>query len=345
MATAASFPAPDRRPGYAGATAGPTGADNAVAAMGPLATSRRGLTRALALVWLLDAGLQYQPYMFTKAFPNEVIKPAGTGSPAWISSPVTWSADLMAHHIIIWNALFATAQLVIALGLLYPRTVKLALAASIGWAVMVWWLGEGLGGALAGAASPLMGFPGAVILYAFIAVLVWPREAAAGEAATSDESVAASSPLRAAGSKLVWLVLWVLFVFETLRPANRASSALHDMIAGMADGEPAWIKSIDRWGAGLVDHGLATSIVLAVAFAAIAICVYVRPVTRPLLLLAIAVSLAMWVVAQDFGELATGDATDPNSGPLLVLLALCFWPIMPTAAPPRSGPPTSAPPT
>ena len=286
----------------------------------PVTVWRRGLTWALGLVWLVDAGLQFQPYMFTKAFPDEAIKPAGDGSPGWISAPVTWSADLMAHHIVIWNSLFATVQLLIALALFHPRTVKVGLAASIGWAVLVWWLGEGLGGVLAGPVSPLMGFPGAVILYALIAVLLWPRTNA------SDSSIAAAGPLGTVGSKLVWLALWALAGFETLRPADRAPSALHDMITGMADGEPAWVKSIDTWGAGLVDRGLAASIVLAAVFTAVAVSVYLPPLTRPVLVLAIVLSLAMWVVAQDFGELATGNATDPNSGPLLALLALCYWP-------------------
>ena len=247
----------------------------------PLASWRRGLTWALGLLWLLDAGLQYQPYMFTKAFPNETLKPAGDGSPAWISSPVTWSADLMAHHIVIWNGLFATGQLVIALGLFYPRTVKLALAASVAWAAMVWWLGEGLGGVFAGPVSPLMGLPGAVIIYAFIAVLVWPST----EIWQDDEARVVRRIWGVAGHGQPVarnrIEAGLAGVVGPVRvrdppPANRAPSALHDMIAGMADGEPAWIKSIDTWGARLVDHGLATSIVLAVAFAAIAVGVYVR---------------------------------------------------------------------
>jgi hypothetical protein len=36
--------------------------------------------------------------------------------------------------------------------------------------------------------------------------------------------------------------------------------------------------------------------------------------------------VAIWV-AQDFGELLTGQATDPNSGPLLIVLAAAFWPV------------------
>ena len=47
--------------------------------------------------------------------------------------------------------------------------------------------------------------------------------------------------------------------------------------------------------------------------------------TRRALQLAGALGLAFWV-AKGFGGIATGQATDPNSGPLLILLAACFWP-------------------
>jgi hypothetical protein len=40
---------------------------------------------------------------------------------------------------------------------------------------------------------------------------------------------------------------------------------------------------------------------------------------------AIVVSLLLWLIGQDLGELFTGGATDPNTGPLLVLLALTYW--------------------
>ena len=35
-------------------------------------------------------------------------------------------------------------------------------------------------------------------------------------------------------------------------------------------------------------------------------------------------SLAIWLIAEDLGEIATGTATDCNSGPLL---AVCYWPL------------------
>lgn len=40
---------------------------------------------------------------------------------------------------------------------------------------------------------------------------------------------------------------------------------------------------------------------------------------------AIALAVGMWVVGQDVGELYTGQATDPNSAPLIVLAAPAMY--------------------
>jgi hypothetical protein len=37
--------------------------------------------------------------------------------------------------------------------------------------------------------------------------------------------------------------------------------------------------------------------------------------------------VVIWFAGQDLGEIATGQATDPNSGLLLALLAAAYWPI------------------
>lgn len=52
----------------------------------------------------------------------------------------------MLHRVAVYNAVSATIQLVIAAGTFFRRTLKAALAASIGWALFVWWFGEGLRG-------------------------------------------------------------------------------------------------------------------------------------------------------------------------------------------------------
>jgi hypothetical protein len=46
---------------------------------------------------------------------------------------------------------------------------------------------------------------------------------------------------------------------------------------------------------------------------------------RPVLVLALVVAVVLWL-AQGLGGVLTGMSTDPNSGPLLALLALSFWP-------------------
>src|ERR1700687_6302042 len=114
---------------------------------------RRKLQLALAVSWLLDGVLQYQPSMFSRGFP-QMLAGASSGNPAVIANPINWSATLVTHHLVALNAIFATMQLALGLGIAWRPTVKLALGASVVWALAVWWLGEGLGGVTAGGARP-----------------------------------------------------------------------------------------------------------------------------------------------------------------------------------------------
>ena len=45
------------------------------------AGARRRLQIALGLLWLLDAALQFQPYMFSRAFATDVLAASAAGSP------------------------------------------------------------------------------------------------------------------------------------------------------------------------------------------------------------------------------------------------------------------------
>ena len=38
------------------------------------------------------------------------------------------------------------------------------------------------------------------------------------------------------------------------------------------------------------------------------------------------IATVIWVFGEAFGTILTGGGTDPNSGPLLALLALAYWP-------------------
>jgi hypothetical protein len=284
---------------------------------------RRGLQVALGLAWLADGALQLQPIMFTRSFVTQILMPATMGSPAGVTGPALAFSRLVLHDPAGWDAAFAATQLLLGAGLLWRRSVRAALAASIGWALAVWWFGEGLGGVLSGLASPLTGAPGAVVLYALLAVAAWPRR----RTAVAADSVAAGSPLGRRGAAAAWLLLWASSAYFLLQPANRTRLSLHNALAGLATGEPGWLAGVDRAVAGTVaGHGPAIAIGLAVACAAIAAGVLWRATTRPALLLSVVLALAIWVLGENFGGLLTGQATDPNTGPLLILLAAAYWP-------------------
>jgi hypothetical protein len=298
-------------PGTAGPGPGPGG-------------TRRWPLAALGAGWLLDAALQFQPYMFTRGFATQILAPAGTGSPALIAAAVSAAARLVAASPVLFNAAFAVIQLAIGAGLMWRRTSRVALAASIAWALGVWTLGEGLGGLLTGSASPVTGAPGAALLYALIAVLAWPPARPAG-------------PGRRRAGRVAWAVLWGGSAYLMVQPASLAPGALRGSIAGLAGGEPGWLAGLDRVTAAAIGpHGTAVSVALAAAFLLIGAGVLAPRTARPALAAGVLAALAMWAAGQDLGGILTGQGTDPGTGPLLVLLAGLLWPARRAAVAPAA---------
>jgi hypothetical protein len=293
--------------------------------------ARRLLQLALGALWLLDGVLQYQSVMFTKAFAH-MLADSAQGNPALIADPITWSARLISQHVAPMNAGFATIQVLLGLGIAWRPTVRIALGASVAWALAVWWLGEGLGMVLTSGASPVNGAPGAVILYAVLAVLLWP----AGK-----DSSAAFVAARAVGSRAAratWTVLWGSLAFFAVESAASAPRVLGGSIAGVAAGEPGWLASADRYlASSLSQRGGAASVVLAGALIVVAVGVWLPPsAVRAAVVLAVVVAVALWV-AEGLGGILTGSGTDPSSGPPLALLALAYWPARPAAAWPMAA--------
>jgi hypothetical protein len=260
--------------------------------------------------------------MYTKAF-AQMLAGTAAGNPSVVARPITWNATLVGNHLVLLNTVFATIQLLLGLGLAFRPTVRVALAVSVAWSAGVWWLGEGLGGVLIGAADPLNGGPGAVIIYALIAVLLWPADCP-GQAAPFVAARAVGGHV----ARALWVVFWLSQAYFVLTPANRAPQATNGMIGDMQSAEPGWLNALMRGAASLTaNQGLATSIAFALAFVVIAAGVFLPlAVARATVVLAVVVAVVMWVFVQALGGILLSGATDPNSGLLIALLALVYWP-------------------
>jgi hypothetical protein len=277
-------------------------------------STRRRLRQGLGLLWLLDGLLQLQPFMWTKQFGSGTLAAAAVGEPTFVGAPVRLVARLVAGHPVLFNAGFVAAQVTLGLGLLLVhdrRWARVLCIGSLGWALGVWIFGEGLGGVLGGQIGLELGAPGAALLYAVITVAAWPSQ----------------RPV-ASWLLLVWVAVWVSGAVLQLLPAQRTALGLGsdvEMAAMMSpsalarpEGQIAsWFGALPAASATAVAFGLAA----LQAFIGIAVLAGRRWRTAALRLGAV-LALVFWVFCQGFGGLSTGSATDPNTGPLLVLLAL-----------------------
>jgi hypothetical protein len=274
--------------------------------------TRRHLQIALGLLWLLDGALQAQPFMFTRGFATQVIAAGGQGQPGFVAGPLDWAANIIAAHPVAWNVPFAVIQLLLGVGLLVPRTARLTLAASIAWALGVWYLGEGLSGLASGHASLITGAPGSALLYAVLGVAAWPGQEG------SREGPAAWLPF-------AWAMVWVDgAVFQAL-PGQNSGTAIASALTGGTAGAAPWLVSLDcSLGAWAAHHGVLAVILLVTTEVLIGVGALARRTRVPAVAFGLALTLAMWFLGQDVGALHTGQATDPNSGPALALMAIAL---------------------
>jgi hypothetical protein len=272
--------------------------------------TRRALQIVLGLFWFLDGVLQLQPFMLTSRFATQVVAPAATGQPHFVAGPVHWAASLVAAHPVAWDVPFATVQLLLGLGLLVPRTSRLALAASVPWALGVWFFGESLSGLASGNASVLTGAPGSALLYAVVALAAWPRRS------RSDIAPARWLPL-------AWAALWVGVAALQALPLNNTGADVESSI--LAYTEPSWLENFDTSLAHWIGaHGTPVVVALVVVEALIGLAALHRTTMAAGAAAGLLLAAAIWVFGQDFGQLYTGQATDPNTAPLIAVMAVAL---------------------
>ncbi|HEY5303439.1 MAG TPA: hypothetical protein VIJ86_05230 [Acidimicrobiales bacterium] len=271
--------------------------------------TRRHLQVSLAVLWLFDGALQCQPIMFSRFLARGILTPAGTSQPTAIAAPLHVVAELVSAHPALANGAFAVTQIVLGLALFTRRFSRIALAASIVWALSVWIMGEGLGG-LATGATLLTGAPGAALLYAVIAILAWPNRDPQGDDRPSWLALPA------------WCALWLTGAVLQLVNGNNNAMSFTMMLRAAQSGSPGWIAQIDRQLVQMRLPGWIAAGVIGIDVL-VGIWALVPGWTRQIsIVIGLVLTLTGWLLFEGLGDLTSGRATDPNSGPLIVLLAL-----------------------
>ncbi len=318
--------------------------------LGPLRThsvkpllSRRKVRFWLGVIWLADGLLQANPSFFGARWWKDTLAQSVMGEPAWANRSIFWAVSLIAAHASFWNGVFVTVQLGIGLALVTGKCERLAIAVSVPYALGVWWVGEGFGGLPSGFAMMATGAPGAALLYPTIGLLAFPspRRAVGRWSArrwradeSSQSGVAGVGGFESGSTRerpvslrlglAVWVTLWagqVLLAFTWVMPT---SLVLRANLEESSLGNPAWVVALGQPVAWLANHhAVALAVVIGAVQLAVGLGAFWR--LRTALAAGVVVAAVFWISFEYFGGIASGGATDPNSGPLLVLLALSIW--------------------
>ena len=296
--------------------------------------SRKTLQRIIGVLWLIDGLLQLQPQMFTMNMVNGIMKPMLQGQPGLFEPSLQFIVTQTTLHLTAVNLLIAIVQILLGLGFLFLSGdwVKWLVFASIVWAFIVWYGGEGMNMLLTGTASILTGAPGAVLLYPLLGLAVIPRQQsnAASESATrkaGDDGLLSRRILR-----YILAGFWCFAALLQLQPNwwqdGQISQAIGAMVGQGGLNSVLVDPVLTQISNATANIEIPLNIALIVVFLAIGIglAVVKDEHVLPFLIASIIVSVLFWYFSEAFGMILTGMATDFNSGLLVVLIALACWP-------------------
>lgn len=286
--------------------------------------SRNMLQRILGALWLIDGLLQLQPQMFSMDMVNNIMKPMLDGQPDVLKPSLQFIITQTALHLATVNTLIALAEILLGLTFLFVsvRWVKPVVVASVVWALLVWFGGEGLGMMLTGQTSILTGAPGSAFLYTVLSLLVWPRSQAEGDASLFSQRA------------LRWTLagFWFFAALLQLQPMwwqpGQISQAISDLV-GQGGLDTMLLDPILQQVSNITANiEIPLNIALIVVFLALGVAIIVvkEEQLRAWLIASIVVSVAFWFLTEGLGMLLTGTATDTDTGFLLVVMALACWP-------------------
>jgi hypothetical protein len=280
-------------------------------ALGASLACVRSYARILGFLWLADAGLALQPALWRPAFPASFVGYGTLGTPAPLAELIRSLLPLVMSFPWLVSGFLVLAQAFVGACLVTGRAPRAGLVASVGLALVIWTVGEGMGGSLLPGAAVVTGFPGAALVYALESVVLLVGADGSGRAWRRSMRLAATfvfaTWLLASGVGAYWLA--------------SHPSAFGESFDGLADGEPRVLAAVNTAEAHLASGGpLAWSLVVALPLV-LALLVAFGRTRRASLLAGAAVALVFWAVGQDFGSVLTAQASDVGSGPPLLLLS------------------------
>jgi hypothetical protein len=298
--------------------------------------SRKALQRILGVLWLIDGLLQLQPRMFTGNMINSIMRPMLQGQPGLFEPSLNYIVNQTTAHLVEVNLLITIVQVLFGLGflLLSDRWVKELVFASIVWAFVVWYGGEGMSMLLTGTASILSGAPGAVLLYPLLGLAIWPRKQSSANSNEKSATRKAGNDGLLSRGLLRWVLagFWFFAALLQLQPIWWQSGQISQSIGAMVGQGGLNAVLVDpvliQLANATANIEIPLNIALIVVFLALGIGLAVaRPEQlRPFLIASIIASVLFWYCSEAFGMILTGMATDFNSGLLVVVMALACWP-------------------
>jgi cytochrome oxidase Cu insertion factor (SCO1/SenC/PrrC family) len=295
------------------------------------ARSRTYLRMAFGVVWIIDGALQFQASM-PLGLANNVVAPAAAGTPSWLHA-------LMFDGIGIWNnhpiaLAVGTAWIQIGIGVLLlisnGKVGRLGALVSVGWASLIWLIGNGAGGIFHSGNSILFGWPGAPLFY--IAAGVWLALPVGNfPERFSRYTLRGLSVLLAVGALLQCLPS---AGFWHGGNANALTVMSKSMAATPQPHGLAWLVKKTGDVAGTLGGGFNVMVILWLLVCAVGLWfAYERSFRWPTRTLIVG-CVALWVVVQDV-PLWGGLATDLNSFVPIAILAWCASPAHVAEAPLR----------
>lgn len=302
--------------------------------------SNERLRQILGALWLLDGLLQLQPAMFTMNLVNGIMAPNLQGQPAPVTTSLSWIVQIVTQHLALINWMIALIQIAFGICLVVGYRLRAVLIMSVIWALVVWYGGEGMGLLLTGQATTLTGAPGAVLLYALLALALYPRQNPQVAVTSSEREI----PARVVSTDTTYLLsrnhlrwalagFWLLAALLQFQPYWWQPEHISQVIQGaevpgtlsgaLVNPSLHWFAEAASGRETLINLFL---ILLSLGLALGLLVVKKDRWLRSLLLFSILFSLLIWWATEAFGMVFTGMATDVNSGPLLILVALACWP-------------------